>query len=222
MSKKRRVEEIRDLIRELYPYDIRTKTLTSSQKESEQSRFAQFIADRSEKLRNEENAQKREIEKNFFSMYEFFYETCEKEYLAGDSKALMKCIDFCCINKTFIPDWAAKAFHEGYTKVRNYEARGWDDVFGKPNKGKHLKEQRRDEDKQQIYKSVSLLRDQGQPIDAGLFETVGPRFGSKGREIGDIYYELEHRLEEKLQSHRKGCEITHSAMKKLRQNKTKK
>jgi|CXWL01.1.fsa_nt_gi hypothetical protein len=163
-----------------------------------------------------------ERRKMFAGIYEMAFDVYEKEYLAGDTQALMKCMDFCCTKKLVIPNWAAEAFSEGYTKVSNHEARSWDTVFGKPHKGKHLNEQRCDEDKQLIHKCVRELINQGDPIDEGLFEKVGKRFRSQGREIRDIYYEKEHQRIEQLHSLYEGAEIVDKALKEIRQNKSQK
>lgn len=214
MSRKRLDHEIKELIDKLLPPpEIRKEILARYSDANEQySKINEYI----EQLGDE---QRRKI---FASIYEIAFDTYEKEYFAGDTKALMKCIDFCCTDMLVIPDWAAKAFHQGYTKVRNYEAGSWDTVFGKPHKkGTHLKEKRCDEDKQLIHKCVRELLNQGHPIDEGLFETVGKRFGSKGREIRDIYYGHEHQRIEQLHSLHKGMEIVDKALKQLRQKKSK-
>lgn len=205
MSRKRLDHEVNELFDNLSPsQDSKEKSRARYEEANKKGTFTRKLNEHIKQLGND----------YFSSMHELFYKECEKEHLAGDTKAFMKCIDFCCTNKLVIPNWAAEAFHEGYTKINNYEARSWDVVFGKPNKGKHLKEQRCDEDKQLIHKCVRELINQGHPVAAGLFETVGKRFGSKGREIRDIYYDHEHQRIEQLHSLYKGMEVVDKALKK--------
>lgn len=209
MSRKRLDHEVNELIKKVMPPDIE-KTRVCDQETSKQGLFAQKI---SEYVKHLPDNQQREI---FSPIYEFFYETCEKEYMAGDTQALMKCIDFCCTNKLVIPSWAAEAFHLGYTKIRNYEARSWDAVLGKPHKkGTHLKEQRCEEDKVSIYKYVKERIDQGHPIDQELFDLSAIRFGSYAKEIKDIYYDMEHKRVNHLLNFYKGAEMTDKVLKEL-------
>ena len=73
-----------------------------------------------------------------------------------------------------------------------------------------------------IYELILELIHTGHPIDGGLFETVGKRFGSKGREIRDIYYEKEHERIKQMRSLYEGMEIVEKALKQVRQNKSQK
>lgn len=154
--------------------------------------------------------------KIFSPIYKMTTDQHEREYLAGDSRALTRCIDYCCTKKIVIPNWAAEAFHLGYTKIRNYEARSWDTVFGKPHKkGTHLKEQRCEEDKISIHKYVKERIDQGHPIDQELFDLAAQRFGSYAKEIKDIYYDLEHKRVNQLLGLYKGAEMVDNVLKEL-------
>ncbi len=214
MSRKRLDHEVNKLIDKLSsPSDVREKSLARYQEANKKGTFARKCTEYIESLGSD---QRREI---FGSIYEFFYDACEKEHLAGDNKALMKCIDFCCTNKLVIPNWAAEAFHQGYTKISNYEARSWDVVFGQPHKGKHLKAQRCDEYKHSIYKYVKERIGQGHSTDQELFCLTAKRFGSNAKEISDIYYDLERQRVKWLYSHYEGMDISYKALKQLRQNK---
>lgn len=218
MSRKRLDHELNELIDKLLPPpDIRERILARCEETvNNPNSFSQKLSAYVEQLGDEESR------KMFAGIYEIAFEAYENEYLAGETQALMKCINFCCANKLVMPNWAAEAFHQGYTKVMNYEARSWDTVFGRPHKkGMHLKEQRCDEDKQLIHKCVRELINQGYPIDEGLFETVGKRFGSKGREIRDIYYDHERQRIEQLHSLYKGMEIVDKVLKQMREKKSK-
>lgn len=158
--------------------------------------------------------------KIFSPIYKLTTDQHEREYIAGDSLALLRCIDFCCTKKIVIPNWAAEAFHLGYTKIRNYEAKSWDTVFGKPHKkGTHLKEQRCEEDKISIHKYVKERIDQGHPIDQELFDLAAQRFGSNAKEIKDIYYDLEHKRVNQLLDLYKGAEIVDKALSELYPNR---
>lgn len=217
MSRRRLGDELNNLINERFPLEKREEAWASYQESlNNPDSFSYKLNKYFDQLGDEQR------NKLFSGFFKFNLDNYEKEYLAGSSIALMRCIDFCCAKQLVIPNWAAEAFHQGYIKVMNYEARSWDTVFGKPHKkGMHLKDQRCDEDKQLIHKCVRELINQGCPIDEGLFETVGKRFGSKGREIRDIYYDQEHQRIEQLHSLYKGMEIVDKALKQVRQRKSK-
>lgn len=147
----------------------------------------------------------------FHPLYQFYYDECERRYLSGDSMALMECIDFCAEKKVALPEWAAEAFRSNLLKIKNYEARSWDDVFGKPHKGVHIKEKRLNQDRLMIYDSVKKLVDQGCKAEVA-FSEVGKRFGSKGREISGIYRDLERQRVKRLEGLFKGMVIADEAI----------
>ena len=139
----------------------------------------------------------------------------EEAHKAGDSNALARCIALCFEYDMLPPQWASLAYLRGYQRIAKREA-NWEDVLGKPNKGKHLKEMRPDEEKQKIYREVKRLQAQGQPTDAGLFETVGPRYGSpSGKEIRTIYYDITHKRIARIKAYLRGLEIVRDALAQL-------
>lgn len=212
MSRKRLDHELNELIDNLLPPpDVREKFLARCEEaENNPNSFFQRLNAYVEQLGDEERR------KMFAGIYEIAFEAYEKEYLAGDTQALMKCIDYCCTKKIVIPNWAAEAFHLGYAKIRNYEARSWDTVFGKPHKkGTHLKEQRCEEDRISIHKYVKERIDQGHPIDQELFDLAAQRFGSYAKEIKDIYYDLERKRVNQLLGLYKGAETVDKVLREL-------
>lgn len=135
----------------------------------------------------------------------------EMEYKAGNRNALNECIRLCCEYVMPPPEWASQAYLEGRERVARREAK-WDDVLGKPYKGKHLKDMRPDEDKQTIYREVTRLQSEDRPTDTELFSEVGKRYGSpSGKEIRTIYYDIEHKRVERYEGIQRGIRIARKA-----------
>lgn len=147
-------------------------------------------------------------------IYKIAFDTYEEEYLAGDLNALTKCINFCCTEKLVLPNWAAQAFHQGYTKISNREAKSWDVVLGKPNKGKH-KAKRSEEDKIKIYLHIREQISKGCPIDGELFSDAAEKFGGCSTKMSEIYYDLERVRLRWKKSMLEGTRITHAALEPL-------
>ncbi|WP_181258434.1 hypothetical protein [Nitrosomonas oligotropha] len=155
-----------------------------------------------------------ERRKIFAGIYEIAFDAYEEEYLAGDLNALMKCINYCCTEKLALPSWAADAFHQGYTKINNCEARSWDVIFGKPNKGKH-KAKRSEEDNIKIHLYIRKKISKGNPVDEGLFSDAAEQFYGCSTEMKKIYYDLERERLRWKKSRLEGIRITHAALEPL-------
>ncbi|MXS83354.1 hypothetical protein [Nitrosomonas oligotropha] len=210
MSRKRLGDELDELLAELTPRKKREEAGTSYQEslnnpDSLAYRLNKYV----EQLSDEERR------KIFAGIYEIAFDAYEEEYLAGDLNALMKCISFCCTEKLVLPNWAAKAFHEGYTKISNREAKSWDVVFGKPNKGRH-KAKRSEEENIKIYLYIREQVSKGSPIDEGLFSDAAEQFDGYSTEMKKIYYHvLKHGCLRWKKSMLEGTRITHAALELL-------
>lgn len=177
---------------------------------SDRSQFSKGLKEWWDRIRSDDALRQEYL----VPLFTFFYEEQKRKHLEGDSMALMRCMHFCAKDKVALPEWAAEAFSAGFTKVENYEARGWDDVFGKPHKGKHIRDARPYRDKLTIYSSVRELIGRGCKKESAWAE-VGKRFGSEGREVRDIYYEIEKQRVKGMEDLHKGAELAYSALESL-------
>jgi hypothetical protein len=57
-------------------------------------------------------------------------EVYEAGFKEGRRISLFDAIYHCCRHGLALPDWAAKAFTDGYKKIRDFEAASLDDAFG--------------------------------------------------------------------------------------------
>jgi len=91
------------------------------------------------------------------------------------------------------------SFLKAYRKVRQYRAKSWDDVFGRPHKkGTHLdaKEQERKKSLPAYNRIKEIKRnDPSIPIDEDLFAIVGKEFGRSKTLIAEYYYKWKNKLE---------------------------
>lgn len=205
MSRKRLGDKLDELLAEFTPRKKREEAGTSYQESlNNPDSFAYRLNKYVEQLGDEDR----------LIIYKIAFDAYEEEYLAGDLNALTKCIHFCSTEKLVLPNWAAEAFQQGYTKISNREAKSWDVVFGKPNKGKH-KARRSEEDKIKIYLYIREQISKGSPIDGELFSDAAVQFHGCSTEMSKIYYDL---LRERLrwkESMLEGTRITQTALESL-------
>ncbi len=114
------------------------------------------------------------------------------EYAQGDPRAILDALYICMKLALPVPRWCAAAFVEGYHRVQNYEAKRWDDVFGKPHpKGTHAgtKQQER-ENRQRVYSRIQEIKtaDSSIPLDGALFEQVGRELAIGGKTTTERFY----------------------------------
>jgi hypothetical protein len=122
---------------------------------------------------------------------ERFLQKGKERYESGETAELLYCLEYCMANHVLIPDWLAKAFGDAYHKVRCYEVKSWDDVFGRPlSKGKRLATERRNvQISSPLFHSVNDRHNAGQPIGKTLFSEVGKEFGVSATTAEEIYYD---------------------------------
>ncbi|MCK9229243.1 MAG: hypothetical protein M0Q23_00940 [Syntrophales bacterium] len=123
----------------------------------------------------------------------------KQAYDAGNDAAITEALFTCAVNSLAMPAWLEVALAHSYHKVRRYQAKSWDDVFGKPHP-KHIKiEAHRDRLKKRhaVYRKVQELRrdDPSVAIDRGLFDDVGREFCLSGSLVEKFYYEVKNYLE---------------------------
>ncbi len=105
----------------------------------------------------------------------------------------MKTIEVCALHEFVVPDWASKAYIEAFRSIERMKVRSWDQAFGPPfKKGVHLHEAaQRQRLAPAVFAEVRevLALDPASPIDDGLFEQVGKRFGIGKTLAKELYYE---------------------------------
>lgn len=121
-------------------------------------------------------------------------------YRMGESSAITEALYICTINSLPIPEWCEIAYLKAYRKVRQYKAKSWDDVFGRPHKkGTHLATKRQEREKSiSVYNRIKEIKrnEPDTPIDENLFERVGRYYGIGGKTLtAQYYYAWKNKLE---------------------------
>ena len=121
----------------------------------------------------------------------------QAKHAKGDKAAVLEGLYLCTLNDLPMPRWLVYAFLAAYRAIRQYEARTWDEVFGKPHKkGTHLAAKRDEREKAiQIYQRVKQIKatNPGTAIDEALFERVGDEFGVGRSTANEYYYKVKKR-----------------------------
>ncbi|MGY4596343.1 hypothetical protein ACVWXL_004089 [Bradyrhizobium sp. GM22.5] len=122
-------------------------------------------------------------------------EVYEAAFKRGDRLSLFRAIDHCARHGLALPGWAAKAFRDGYRKIRDFKAASLDDAFGKPfRKGLHVdRAALRKKHQLDVYLRIQYLHKQGRPIDDALFEEVGKGFGIGRTVCKELYANVKRR-----------------------------
>ena len=96
-----------------------------------------------------------------------------KEYiLKGDGFSLLDAVNQCAIRELVMPNWLSREFTNRYREVVQCRAASWDEVFGKPYPGKHIKKLRlRRELRFAVLNKINELLSSitPPPIDKNLF-----------------------------------------------------
>jgi hypothetical protein len=99
----------------------------------------------------------------------------EDRYARGDHMALMKALRCCLANRLAVPSWAVAAFCNGVRSVERLDAGSWDDVFGKPHKGRKLGRLRAKRDLQlEVFRRVQQMRKE-RPKPINIFQRVADK-----------------------------------------------
>jgi hypothetical protein len=116
----------------------------------------------------------------------------QKEWVAGDSKALIKAIASCGQYGLPLPHWCSAAMQTANKKLDLLEARNWSDIFPEPYKGRRIHDLRRKATtKIPAVKEVLDLRERPEPvpIEKALME-VSSRYAVSMEKLRDWYYEF--------------------------------
>lgn len=105
--------------------------------------------------------------------------------------AVYECM--CCSHDILPPVWVVEAFTVGVEKVWEGEAGSWDEAFGRPY-GKGVRTSRIGRvrrERGEVYRAVSEARQRkpDRPLDDGLFEEVGAKFGMGKTRARKLYYQ---------------------------------
>jgi hypothetical protein len=104
---------------------------------------------------------------------------------------IIEALHVCSLNSLPIPRWCEMAFLAAYRKVRQYKAKSWDDVFGKPHP-KNVKLCAKADEREKSLRVVQrvkqiLTNNPARAIDRSLFGEAGKDFGI-GDSLAEKYY----------------------------------
>jgi hypothetical protein len=127
-----------------------------------------------------------------------YLEELRARHEAGDKSAVMWALNYCFGHRP-VPEWAIAAFKDGCHRVLYGEARSWSDVFGEPNKGKHLGRRRhKNKVAQEVFHTVcELHQNENVPMTKeDMFAEVGKRVNLGSSTTAALYYDICHELTE--------------------------
>jgi hypothetical protein len=114
----------------------------------------------------------------------------ETAYNGGDTLALLDAVAQCARCELVMPEWVIRGFLDRFRAVRQFKVRTLDEAFGSVlPKGAKLPAHRAAWKLELVvYLKVTDRHEAGEPIDEGLFESVGEDFGISGSTVRDYYY----------------------------------
>jgi hypothetical protein len=121
-------------------------------------------------------------------------EALEKQFSTGDDFALLLAIRKCANFDMVMPDWVARNFIRRFDQVLSCRVGSWDEAFGQPYPGKHLKGLRRNRELRfAIWVRIRKIRRRfpAIPIDERLFGHIGKKFGIQKTKVGELYYQAD-------------------------------
>jgi hypothetical protein len=76
-----------------------------------------------------------------------YLDIAEQQFESGHKAVLLMALHQCLLLNKPLPEWLRKAFIKAYEYAMGFEAKSWDDVFGRPHpKGAHLETRRQHRD----------------------------------------------------------------------------
>jgi hypothetical protein len=103
-------------------------------------------------------------------------QSAKKRLDQGDQGELLRFINWCFVQRREVPAWARQKFDDAVNRVRGFEVKSWDDVFGRPlRKGQQLAANRRKgvETAARVWKCANARRRAGEPVDKATFAAIG-------------------------------------------------
>jgi len=123
----------------------------------------------------------------------------KEKHDAGDKPALIGAITICARAGMPLPPWVSEAWIAADSRIKDYGAKSWDDVFGVPHpKGRHIETARRHlELAIEVYERVEEIKreEPATPVDAALFERVGQEHCIGKTTCETLYYKQREALE---------------------------
>ncbi len=115
-----------------------------------------------------------------------------ESHLTGDKAAILNALEICFSYHFPIPRWCREAYKESFIAIALYEAKTWEDIFGRLHpKGTHIETKRQDRFKSYgVYIRIKKMKeaDPTVAIDGGLFESIGKELGVGGKTTAEKYY----------------------------------
>ncbi len=106
--------------------------------------------------------------------------------------AVIEALYECAYYSLPIPSWCERAYISAYRNIRQYKAKSWDDVFGKPHpKGTHIATKRQEREMTwRVYSEIQKIKRESPstPIDGFLFDHIGRKLGIGGKTLTEAYY----------------------------------
>jgi hypothetical protein len=114
----------------------------------------------------------------------------EKKGGCKDGMEMLHLIHLCGQNCVPLPVWLVKELYQRLRKIGSFEENSWDAVLGRPfPKRARRSKLVRESLAGQIYNAVFERHEfEREPIDVGLFEKVGEKFGIKKTLCSQLYY----------------------------------
>jgi hypothetical protein len=139
-------------------------------------------------------------------------QSAKKRLDQGDQGELLRFINWCFVQRREVPAWARQKFDDAVNRVRGFEVKSWDDVFGRPlRKGQQLAANRRKgvETAARVWKCANARRRAGEPVDKATFAAIGRDLGIGGSTVvSEIYGTVlrEFRESDEAEKHGGGTE----------------
>jgi len=109
----------------------------------------------------------------------------------GDRGLILKGLYVVTKHNVPVPQWLRMAFQGAFLAVHLNKARGWDDVFGTPHKGRRLEDR---QNLQELFFDIPvavlerLRKDPRPSVNKEFFEELADRLGYPVRTVLDAYY----------------------------------
>jgi hypothetical protein len=122
-----------------------------------------------------------------------YLETAKQEFEKGNKAALLQSVYQCCLLRKPLPEGLRLAFIEAYESAARFEARSWDEVFGKPQEeGAHLEARKLHAELRYDIALRVALRSPDEKIQPDLFDKIAEELNIedvKGTTVSKIYYD---------------------------------
>jgi hypothetical protein len=114
------------------------------------------------------------------------------QYEKGEKRALWEMLSHCFAYRWPLPEWATEALTEANSLFESGRLKSWEQVFGKPFRGKTQNGSFTSAQAWRVWKEVNrrLQQEEEQRLDDGLFEDVAKDLCIGGKTtIKNLYYE---------------------------------